>query len=148
MKLMGLLPTSKRRSKSEWRGVCPTNAPSEIDSAYHNGDLGPKNSKKVAKRYYIASELESAEALFNIGTMHRFGYGVKEINKAVAAQYFQKAAEKGHIEAQYWIGYMFQTGEGLPQNCERAIEWFKKAADKGDEPARKWLIALEVDFTP
>jgi TPR repeat protein len=70
------------------------------------------------------------------------------MNKSVAAQYFHRAAEKGHIDAQYWIGYMYYTGEGLPKNRERAIEWLTKAAEKGDGPAREWLRAhAAVDTT-
>ena len=148
MKLFGRARESRDDRDSEWVGVSPASASLEIGNAYHNGYWGPKDFKKAAKWYYIASELESAEALFNLGTMYRFGYGGKTMNKSVAAQYFHRAAEKGHIDAQYWIGYMYYTGEGLPKNRERAIEWLTKAAEKGDGPAREWLRAhATVDTT-
>ena len=138
---MGIFPTGKRLNHSDWCGVCPSNAPFEIDNTCQNGDWGPDDFKKASKWNYIAPERESAEALFNIGTMHRFGYGTKAMDKTVAAQYFHKAAEKGHVESMYWIGYMYHTGEGLPKNCNRAVEWFQRAAAQGDATARKWLSA-------
>ena len=34
-------------------------------------------------------------------------------------------------EACYRVGYMYDHGEGMPQDAKAAVEWYLKAADKG-----------------
>lgn len=45
-------------------------------------------------------------------------------------------AEKGDAEAQYVLGYMYETGHVAPQNSTEAARWFRKAADSGDTMAQ------------
>ena len=45
-------------------------------------------------------------------------------------------AEKGDGEAQYVLGYMYETGHVAPQNSAEAAKWFRKAADNGDTMAQ------------
>jgi len=47
-----------------------------------------------------------------------------------------KKAEKGDIEAQYQVGYMFANGKGVPQNGKESAKWFHKAAIKGHSKAQ------------
>ena len=43
-------------------------------------------------------------------------------------------AESGDAEAQYQLGCMYYYGEGVEQDCYKALEWFTKSADQ-DHPA-------------
>ena len=45
-------------------------------------------------------------------------------------------AEKGDAEAQFVLGYMYETGHVAPQNSIEAAKWFRKAADGGDTMAQ------------
>jgi hypothetical protein len=45
-----------------------------------------------------------------------------------AADWFEKAAKQGHANAQFNLGVMHDTGEGIPQNRAEAIKWYRKAA--------------------
>ena len=45
-------------------------------------------------------------------------------------------AEKGNVEAQYSLGVMYATGEGVPKNDKTAVKWFTKAAEQGEASAQ------------
>jgi TPR repeat protein len=34
--------------------------------------------------------------------------------------------------AQIWLGFIFQTGRGVPQNYTEAAMWYRRAAGQGD----------------
>jgi TPR repeat protein len=40
-------------------------------------------------------------------------------------------AEKGDVNAQWVLGFMYLNGEGMPQNYKQAAYWLTKAADQG-----------------
>jgi len=41
-------------------------------------------------------------------------------------------AERGDIEAQYELGGIYGSGDGVPQDFQKAIKWFRKAALNGN----------------
>tara|TARA_B100001057_G_scaffold79655_1_gene74802 strand:+ start:1898 stop:2446 length:549 start_codon:yes stop_codon:yes gene_type:complete len=47
-----------------------------------------------------------------------------------------KFGEEGDPTAQYELGFMYQNGEGVPQNYSKAVKWFRKAAEQGDSNAQ------------
>lgn len=44
-------------------------------------------------------------------------------------------AERGHRDAQFSIGHLYRTGEGVPADPEAAAQWFMRAAEQGDPHA-------------
>ena len=44
----------------------------------------------------------------------------------------RKKAERGHDRAQYKLGVMYATGEGVPEDHREAVKWFRKAAEQGN----------------
>ena len=40
-------------------------------------------------------------------------------------------AEQGNADAQRRLGWMFDLGEGVPQDYAEAMKWYRKAADRG-----------------
>ena len=40
-------------------------------------------------------------------------------------------AEQGNAGAQYNLGYMYDTGDGVPENDSEAVKWYRKAAEQG-----------------
>jgi len=79
------------------------------------------------------AERGDVDAEFNLGQAYRLGRGVP-INLAAARNWFERAASKGHLDAQTTLGLL------LFENGDRAagIRWLKTAADKGD--ARALLV--------
>lgn len=52
-----------------------------------------------------------------------------EVEKAVPL--LKRSAEKGNAEAQYNLGYCYQSGTGVEKDIKKAIEWYSKSADHG-----------------
>ncbi len=73
-------------------------------------------------------------ALYSLGLMYEQGYGVGR-NNCQAVLCFTKAAEKGHVEAKYHLGYLYHR-PGMPRDLQQAAEWCAKAAEQGDVPAQ------------
>ena len=64
--------------------------------------------------------------------------GIKE-DYSKAIKYFLAAAEKGHKEAQFWLGYMYVMGQGVQKNDTEAVKWWEKSASQGLALAQFWL---------
>ncbi len=50
---------------------------------------------------------------------------------AVNFQPIKTQAEAGNPEAQHELGWMYENGEGVEQNCVEAACWYQKAAEEG-----------------
>nr|HPR90113.1 tetratricopeptide repeat protein [Synergistaceae bacterium] len=48
----------------------------------------------------------------------------------------EEKALMGDIEAQNELGWMYDTGEGMPENVEEAVKWYRKAAEQGNSVAQ------------
>jgi TPR repeat protein len=48
----------------------------------------------------------------------------------------RKAAEQGNARAQFNLGLMYATGQGVPQDYVEAARWFRKAAGQGNASAQ------------
>jgi TPR repeat protein len=105
-----------------------------------------------AQEYYLLKDYEKAmeeykkeddpRAFYQIGYMYDHGEGVAQDNRE-AAQWYTKAAEKGHVKAQYRLGLFYATGTGVEQNQKEAEKWYRKAAGQGFRPAKDALKKLE-----
>ena len=50
-------------------------------------------------------------------------------------RWYRKAAAQKNRLAQYNLGWMYDTGEGVEANPEEAIDWYGEAAKQGDHYA-------------
>lgn len=66
----------------------------------------------------------------------------KRQNYDAASQVFVPLAEQGVPAAQYYLGFMFETGRGVPQNYTEAAMWYRRAAEQGDSLAQYSLGLL------
>lgn len=67
------------------------------------------------------------DALFNMGQAYRLGRGVEQ-DRERAVEYYQRAAEKGHLSATANLGIvLFQDGKRT-----QALPYLRTAADRGD----------------
>ena len=66
---------------------------------------------------------------------------------AGAIEWFNKATNKGHVEAMYRLGFMYEFGQGVAENNIQAAEWYRKAIDKGNYEAmyRLGVLYYEVN---
>ena len=59
-----------------------------------------------------------------------------------ASRIFIPLAEQGQPAAQSYLGFMFETGRGVPQNYTEAAMWYRRAAEQGDSLAQYSLGLL------
>ena len=60
----------------------------------------------------------------------------------LASRVFIPLAEQGVPSAQAYLGFMFETGRGVPQNYTEAAMWYRRAAEQGDSLAQYSLGLL------
>jgi uncharacterized protein len=74
-----------------------------------------------------------------------FRQGMSAFNRqdyAAASRVFIPLAEQGNPAAQAYLGYLFETGRGVPQNYTEAAMWYRRAAEQGDSLAQYSLGLL------
>ncbi len=49
---------------------------------------------------------------------------------------FKDLADHGDAGAQFFLGAMYELGNGVPQNGDEALRWYRKAADQGNAEAQ------------
>lgn len=59
-----------------------------------------------------------------------------------AAPLFERLAQEGVGEAQYYFGFLNTQGLGIPQDYEAAARWYREAAQLGHADARNYLGLL------
>ncbi len=76
------------------------------------------------------AEAGDADAMFNLGQAYRLGRGVPT-NLGAAQTWFDRAARKGHLDAQTTLGLLlFDNGNQIG-----GLRWLKSAAERGEPRA-------------
>lgn len=103
---------------------------------------------EVVRWYGKAAAQGYAKAQYNLGRY--YGQGQSEVGKVVrgqsdlvwskigipanpgeAVKWYRKAAENGHLLAQYEMGKIYHSGEGVAKDQVEAFKWWLKAAEQG-----------------
>lgn len=72
------------------------------------------------------------EAEVALGNLYESGQSVLPLDPAQAAEWYRRAADKGHVGAQMNLAMMYFDGQGVPRSIPQAIAWYEKAAEGGD----------------
>jgi hypothetical protein len=130
MLMAGLLlaaPTQAARPKPE--PAAPAPPPLSVRAGvdlWRNGDWA--GAVANWQPFAVAGD---ADAMFNMGQAYKLGRAVP-VDKAIARDWYRKAATKGHLPAQANLGILlFQAGEKA-----EAAQWLKSAADRGEMRAQ------------
>lgn len=87
---------------------------------------------------------ETAVAAYRRGLAAYAGTQGK-VDKALAAREFEAAARAGHPKAQYNLGRMLWSGDGVARDVRGAVHWMQRAAESGEANAQFVLAqALEA----
>lgn len=73
------------------------------------------------------------------------GHGISAFQRqdyVTASRVFIPLAERGNVAAQSYLGFLFETGRGVPQNYTEAAMWYRRAAEQGDSRAQYSLGLL------
>ncbi len=83
----------------------------------------------------------NSQAQFEIATRYTHGYGVPQ-NYKLAAMWFLRAAEQGHVESSRLLGDLHATGYGVTQDYNEAALRYEFAAINGNMFAQHSLALL------
>jgi len=114
-----------------------------LGSKYFFGELGlQKDVHKAIELYKEAAELDSMDALYNLGIAycHGCGYGVQE-DKAKAVEFWTKAAMRGCVDSRRSLG----CWEGQKGNHNRAVRHLLIAAKVGSVEALESIKGMFLD---
>ena len=82
-----------------------------------------------------------ADTFYEIGNMYREGDGVRR-DALHAIIHFKKAAELGHVGAEFALGQMYRAGEGVATDVDAAVNHYLAAATQGHAEAQMLLGSL------
>jgi uncharacterized protein len=99
-----------------------------------------ETDSNYAQQILRAGELGSVNAQRQLGVMYATGdwSGPKDLAEAV--RWYRLAAEKGHAESQYDLGFMLLLGEGGPRNTQEGLMWLERAGQLGEYKAFRLLL--------
>jgi uncharacterized protein len=78
------------------------------------------------------AEQGDAVAQAKLGSMYLLGWQGFEQNNEKAAEWVQKAAKQGVVDAQVLLGALYDRGLGVTANRDVASQWYEKAAAQGN----------------
>lgn len=120
-----------------------------VAKSYEDGSYVEKNYEKAEELYLsVASSNDKASIAgeFGLGELYMKS-DFKRHDPALSAQWYKKAADKGHKLAQTKYGAMLAGGIGTEQNIALAKVYLQKAASNGVVNAKTLLEKLEADVT-
>ena len=63
---------------------------------------------------------------------------------ATALKEWKPLAEEGDVDAQYYLGVLYDNGDGVPQDYKEAVRWYTLAAKQGDVDAQYNLSLIHI----
>ena len=156
-------PTGRRPGAPPGPGAAPSTTPASLDAAHTTGvpasdrmSLGPPESPTRlnmrldlpgTRRISVAAARRGVAAalLLLVATSVAaadFDTGVRAYNRGdytSAFREFRALAEQGHAGAQFSLGFMYDNGEGVPEDDRQAAFWYRKAAEQGEAYAQSNL---------
>jgi TPR repeat protein len=86
-----------------------------------------------------AGQLGSQGAQRDLGALFATGDWTGPKDAAQAIHWYRLAAERGHEDAQYNLGFMYLLGEGTTQDVGEGMLWLLRSAEQGDSAAMRLL---------
>ena len=118
-----------------------------VAKLYEDGLYVEKNYEKSEELYLsvaASNRKASIAGEFGLGELYRKS-DFKRHDPVTSAQWYKKAADKGHKLAQLKYGAMLAVGIGVEQNISLAKVYLQKAANNGAPNAKAVLEKLEED---
>ena len=116
-----------------WLG--PTNLPG-VDTTFLRRWFS-RPEKPAVETTAAQADHGDSEAQFRVGA--NFAREGTEQDYAQAAQWYLKAANQSHSQAQFNLAIMYAAGQGVERDEATSTGWMQKAADLGDAGAQYHL---------
>ena len=102
---------------------------------------GEEVQREVVANLRKSAEAELPAALYLLGVVSEHGLGTAH-DQAAAAQFYRRAAQKGHRASQLRWGLALMHGDGVETNCSEGETWLRRAASAGDPEAAALIGGL------
>lgn len=125
-----------------------------LGELFYHGKGVSKDAAQAAVWWRKAAEQGDVYAQINLGLKYAKGEGMpKDFPQAVV--WWRKAAEprgqmwegssgekspdQGDASAQFYLGWAYDNGKGVPKDDAQAVDWYRKAAEQGYADAQNAL---------
>lgn len=78
------------------------------------------------------AEAGGAEESFCLGIFHEWGTHGYSRQLDQAAKWYEVAANRGYPASGYYLGKLYEEGNGVPQDDQKAVKWYRIAAELGN----------------
>lgn len=102
-------------------------------------------NREEANMVAIAAERGSDSAQVLLAVIYLHGDGGYNRNEALAATWFEKAAQQGNAYAAQMLGDFYAEGRGVERNLKLAADWREKSARRGNTRAQLKLGKMYLD---
>ena len=116
---------------------------SAIDCRTRGGEytLGDLSSGTLSlKRWQPLAEQGSAEAQYYVARIYANGMGGVPVDYAKASEWYQRAAKQKYSAALQELGYLYESGLGVPQDRLLALNLQREASGLGDDLDYAWKL--------
>ncbi|RVX67016.1 hypothetical protein B0A52_09230 [Exophiala mesophila] len=118
------------------------------------GDMGLtkryREGLRWLKRASESADFQYNQAPYDLACLHETGFGPDVFkDETYAAQLYTKAADLGHVEANYRLGEAYEYGHlGCPKDAALSIHFYTGAAERGHAPSQMALCAWYMIGVP
>jgi uncharacterized protein len=112
------------------------------DAIYWMNRRGHTEGREADELLIRAGELGSRGAQRDLGALYATGDWTGPKDSARGVYWYRLAAERGHDDAQYNVGFMYILGDGAEANLDEGLRWIHRAAMQGNWNARHLLADL------
>lgn len=110
--------------------------------AARSGDVNAQYNAAAIRLRHQTRQPSARQAFDWLRSSARAGYPPAPQDYAIAARWYERAAEAGDVAAQYMIASMYESGTGVKPDLDQALHWYTAAARQGDVAARGQARAL------
>jgi|GEM_PF-1069992 len=83
----------------------------------------------IAVQPPVSGADQSSEEAVESFTLGQRAFNRQDYESALG--HWRPLAESGHAEAQYGLGFMYETGWGVQRTANEALQWYRKSAEQG-----------------
>ncbi len=106
-----------------------------LGQIYLSGD-GVPTEKEKGKNFHVAgAELGYPPSQFALALTYIIESSDLELNFIEGLKWMRLAADGGYSEAQYYLGAIYNLGEKVPQDMDKARHWYQKSAKQYNRSA-------------
>lgn len=117
-----------------WAEKGQVEAQYRLGTLYENGQGVEKSITEAKKWYRKAVAQNHTRARRRLEAIE--GKLSAPGGESVALKWYQDLADQGEPDAQYNLGFMYETGFSVPKDNGRAAQWYERAAEKKNVPAQ------------